>query len=78
MPDREQTVEFDDDKNYASELENLETADSADEDVDIAKQKEETEDGKGGAVVPATDFQSFAGEDVENDADADETKSLEG
>lgn len=81
MPDQEQTVEstdFDEDKDYASELENAETADSVDEDVDVAKQKEETEDGKGGAVVPSADFQSFAGEDVENDPDEDEKKSLEG
>lgn len=43
-----------------------ETAESDDSDVDEAL-KQETDDGKGGAVVPREDFDSFATDGVEND-----------
>jgi hypothetical protein len=59
--------------------EDLETAESAEsndeEDVKAALEKNDTEDGKGGAVVPSADFDSFAADDVENDdGDQDNTE----
>lgn len=56
---------------------NLETADANDQaDVPAALAKEDTEDGKGGAVVPRADFVSFSEQDVENDVTDDERESL--
>ena len=49
------------------------TAESDDTDVESALERE-TQDGKGGAVVPKSDFDSFATDDVENDPEPDETK----
>jgi hypothetical protein len=58
------------------DLDNAETADANDQaDVPAALQRD-TDDGKGGAVVPASDFEGFAGEDVENEVDDDERDSV--
>lgn len=63
-------------EDYSPE-ENLETAESNDEeDVAAALKKDDTEDGKGGAVVPRADFVSFSEDDVENDATDDERDSV--
>lgn len=59
--------EFDENKDYESELEGLQGADSNDQaDVPAALERE-TFDGKGGAVVPKADFVEFSEPDVEND-----------
>lgn len=48
------------------EVQEVETAESHDEDVEEALDRE-TDDGKGGAVVPSEDFDSYATEGVEED-----------
>lgn len=67
-----------DDQNKANEVEDpadkyteedvnfqdAETAESDDSDVKTALERE-TQDGKGGAVVPAADFESYATDEVE-------------
>jgi hypothetical protein len=52
-----------------SNVDDSETAESNDEDVEFALSRE-TDDGKGGAVVPKENFRSFATDGVENDEGA--------
>lgn len=61
-------------EDYEVNFEASETAESNDEDVKTALERE-TQDGKGGAVVPSADFDSFATEDVENDVTDDENET---
>jgi hypothetical protein len=63
MADEQYETELPED--VETDLENSETAESHDEDVDSALERE-TDDGKGGAVVPRADFDSFAEDEVEN------------
>lgn len=70
MTDENQTSDLNKDD---FEVDPNETAESHDEDVDEAL-KRETQDGKGGAVVPKEPaFQSYATDDVEVD-DKDENQ----
>lgn len=52
-------------ENVEADLESAETAESDDSDVETALERD-TADGKGGAVVPKEDFDSFSESDVEN------------
>jgi hypothetical protein len=63
-------------EDHVVDEENLETAESNDDDVTEALKKDDTEDGKGGAVVPRADFVSFSEGDVENDTTDDELDSV--
>lgn len=58
---------------YELELDPSEVAESVDSDVDAALERE-TSDGKGGAVVPKSDFVSFATDNVETEGPDDATE----
>lgn len=63
MAEEEQQVQSQDET-----VEEVETAESNDSDIHDALLRE-TDDGKGGAVVPSDDFDSFATDGVEEEED---------
>lgn len=72
MSDEQYETELPED--VEQDLENAETVDANDEDVQSALERQ-TDDGKGGAVVPKADFDSFATDGVENDVEDDENET---
>lgn len=62
---------------YKLEVDPEEVADSDDSDVAQALERE-TQDGKGGAVVPKSDFDSFATDDVEDQESASDNEDQKG
>lgn len=65
MDEQNKQNEFEDTTDeYELEIDPNEVAESHDEDVDSALERE-TQDGKGGAVVPKATFKSYATDEVE-------------